>query len=104
VTREVLPPRRVPTLRGLLLIGALTGCAAHIVATATPTPSPTQGYPLSVWEAPSLHETEFSCAPTWSQPATLCLGGNELTHDGCSWSCTPIIKAADNSPRWKPWP
>jgi hypothetical protein len=103
VTREVLPPRRVPTLRGLLLIGALTGCAAHVVAATAPTPS-TQGYPLSVWEAPSLHETEFSCAPTWSQPATLCLGDSEIAFDGCSWHCRPREVVPNNAPRWKPWP
>jgi hypothetical protein len=102
VTREVLPPRRVPTLRGLLLIGALTGCAAHVVATAAP--APTQGYPLSVWEAPSLHETELSCAAPWAQPATLCIGDTEIAFDGCSWHCRPREAIPYSGLRWKAWP
>lgn len=91
LTRSVLPARRRwLTLRSFLLCGALTGCAAGMLAPVPPSQPPlviARGIPLSVWWTPTLTEDVNGCAPRWIRPATFCAGWADIQYDGCEWRC-----------------
>jgi hypothetical protein len=85
MTREVLPPRYPFSFRALLLTGLLTGCAAHVAASYTPSPPRSvQGVPLSVWTMSAFGHV---CEPPWLRPSLLCLTGPEPEYTGCVWTC-----------------
>lgn len=88
MTREALPARRVFSIRALLL-SVLTGCAAHVAASYTPSPPRSvQGVNIQVWHTVDLDNDGHACEPYFLRPALLCLNGPAPEYDGCEWTCS----------------